>query len=98
MTRLEVSIVITTVNISDIIACPLHCVPIVAYGGLDVIVVDSVVRRVLVVTADTSSLKTEAWILLVLRLRHNRTWVGEELSLIVVVLLLLSYLGCCPPY
>ena len=99
MTRLEISIVITTVNISFIIACPVNSVPIVAYGGLDVIVVGSVVRRVLVVTADTSSLKAEAWILLVfvLRLRHNRTGVGEELSLIVVVLLFRSY-PRCPPY
>ena len=101
MTGLEISVVITTVIISFIISspdCPVNSVSIVAQGGLDVIVVDSVVRRVLVVTADDP----ESGILgvLVMRLRHNRTGVGEELSLVVVILLLRScllQLRCCPP-
>ena len=102
MTRLEISIVITTVNISFIVACPVNSVPIVAYGGLDVIVVGSVVRWVVGVTADNprGPLDPQHGILLVvlvvLWLPHNRTGLGEELSLVVVVVVVVVILLLLP--
>ena len=92
MTRLEISVVITTVIMSFIIACcSLNSVSIVAQGRFDVIVVGSVVRWVVGVTADNprGPLDPQHGILLVvlvvLWLPHNRTGLGEELSLVVVV-------------
>ena len=87
MTRLEISVVITTVIIAFIIACPLHCVSRVLSRGFDVIVACSVVRGVVVTSLDT----TQDWILvvLVLRLPRNLAGGGEEVSLVVVVVLVL---------
>ena len=89
MTRLEISIVITTVVIPNIIASPLNSVSIVAHGRFDVIVAGSVVRGVVV-----PSLETEDWKLMVLvrRLRHNWAGLGEEFSLVIVILILQSCL------
>ena len=88
MTRLEISVVITTVITAFSIAWRLHSVSIVAHGGFDVIVACSVVRGVVVTSLET----TQDWILLVLVLRLccNLAGGGEEVSLIVVVILILS--------
>ena len=53
VTGLEISIVITTVVIPNIIACPLNSVSIVAHGRFDVIVAGSVVRGVVVPSLET---------------------------------------------
>ena len=103
MTRLEISVVITTVIMSFIIACcSLNSVSIVAHGRFDVIVVGSVVRWVVGVTADNprGPLDPQHGILLVvlvvLWLPHNRTGLGEELSLVVVVVVVVVILLLLP--
>ena len=92
MTRLEISVVITTVVSPFIVPWPLSTLAVVPHGGFDVIVAGSVVRCEVIVTANTPSLDTEHWELLVLvlrRLRHTlAAGVRDELRLVVVILLL----------
>ena len=89
VTRLEISIVITTVIIPFIIACRLNSVSIVAHGRFDVIVAGTVVSRVVDPSLETSDRKL---MVLILRLRHNWAGRGEEFSLIIVILMLRSCL------